>query len=138
MVDRIERSGDYAVILFEDGTSLEVVGVHAKWTYKKQAPAPLPEGFFDVQFDDDHFFNFFEDGNGNYLWAGSNLSDEEFVRQAKEYDALCGEDSEYSTDDVFTSVAQYIPDSQFEDGYVQVVREQAEGENTFLVKRISR
>jgi hypothetical protein len=63
--------------------------VHKAPAIKPPAPRiPTPEDFL-VEWDEDHVFNFFEDDSATALWAHVSLSDEEFVRQANEYDKLC-------------------------------------------------
>jgi hypothetical protein len=96
-----------------------------------RAPTPLD---FIVPWDNEHTFDFFEDGDGDALWASGDLPDEEFARQVNEYDRLCGSDWEgYTENDVVTlwAIAIEIPDV-----YIQPVEEGTE--NAGLIKKISR
>lgn len=98
---KIDRSGTYVFIEFDDGTILRVLEDRAHWITPERLIGPVPESFFDIKWDDEHFFNFFEDENADALWAHGNLSDEDFVAQVNEYDRLCGEnEATYSVSDV--------------------------------------
>lgn len=47
---------------------------------------------FTSEFDDQLTFNFFEEQNGNGLYALGTISDEEFLRQANLHDSLTDDD----------------------------------------------
>jgi hypothetical protein len=98
------------------------------------AARPPQPSDFEIMYDMDHFFEFFEDENGEALWAHGSLSSEEFVEQVNEYDRICGSDWEgYTEDDVKTlwAVALELPDP-----YIQPVDEGTD--NAGLIKRIRR
>jgi hypothetical protein len=97
-----------------------------------RVPDPLD---FIIRWDNSHTFEFFEDHDGEALWAHGSLPSEEFVAQVNEYDRINGydESEQYTEENVETLWAITI---ELPEPYIQPV---AEGtENAGLIKRISR